>query len=37
MKRAVEMLTGRRVDTLRVDTTGVRDSSIKSAEEAVEF
>jgi cobaltochelatase CobN len=36
LRRAVEMLTGRRVDALWVDTTGVRDS-IKSAEEAVEF
>ncbi|MCC6056814.1 MAG: cobaltochelatase subunit CobN, partial [Desulfurococcaceae archaeon] len=36
LRRAIEMLTGRRVDALWVDTTGVRDS-IKSAEEAVEF
>uniref|UniRef100_A0A7J3Z6A0 Magnesium chelatase subunit H n=1 Tax=Ignisphaera aggregans TaxID=334771 RepID=A0A7J3Z6A0_9CREN len=36
LRRAIEMLAGRRVDALWVDTTGARDS-VKSAEEAVEF
>jgi cobaltochelatase CobN len=36
LRRTIEAISGRRVDALWIDTTGVRDS-VKSAEEAVEF
>jgi cobaltochelatase CobN len=36
LRRTIEAISGRRVDALWIDTTGVRDS-VKGAEEAVEF